>query len=191
MPSIILISQVVLIHRNKTGSRATCYLYCIKVNQIVFYNMLKNLIPFEEFSVQLQIPQKVPVEQQSGLCTEPVLQLRLAVPSPEPGQQSSSPRACRQSLCLKRLCRLPAALRAAPAWSYMPFKHSFSLFLNPFFTFRLSMVMAAVFWKCQHYSVLLILKVKVFIFFQRKSAVFSGLELRCHIPKYVIGFIYW
>lgn len=66
MPSIILISQVVLIHRNKTGSRATCYLYCIKVNQIVFYNMLKNLIPFEEFSVQLQIPQKVPVEQQSG-----------------------------------------------------------------------------------------------------------------------------
>lgn len=39
--------------------------------------MLKNLIPFEEFSVQLQILQKVPVEQQSGLCTEPVLQLRL------------------------------------------------------------------------------------------------------------------
>lgn len=107
--------------------------------------MLKNLIPFEEFSVQLQIPQKVPVEQQSGLCAEPVLQLRLPVPSPEPGQQSSSPRACRQSLCLKRLWRLPAAVHAAPAWSCMPFKHSFSLFLKPFFTFRLSMVMAAVF----------------------------------------------
>lgn len=39
--------------------------------------MLKNLIPFEEFSVQLQILQTVLVEQQSGLCVEPVLQLCL------------------------------------------------------------------------------------------------------------------